>query len=965
MSEITLVSPLLDGMKLLEQFSQRGGTDCYYLEQIETGEPFVLKHISIPESEVKTQALILTGAVADEAAANEYYESLAEDLRSELIRLQSFREHGGVAAWTDFQIEPREGVGFDVYLLMPKKTSLRSHLQDKAMTQLSALNLGIDLCDALGTLRESGYTYQNLKPENVFLDAKGHFTIGDLGLMPLKDLQYSAVPDSYVNLFSAPELSRLIPEPDKSSDVYALGMLLFYIFNGNHLPFEDEKTSPERAAAKRQEARALPTPVYADYELAEIISVACSLEPKERYGTPAELKQALTLYMQRNEVSDQLLVPPLAEEAPEEPEPEQDEGPPEPQEPAPELPEDETPEEPAEPPEAEPEPEAPDEEPEPEAEAEPEAEPEPEATEEPEEPEESEPSEEEPEPSEEEPEPSEEEPPAEAEPESIDDILASVNDVLGEEEAPLDAPDLEANEEAVREAEPVKRKKRVWIPLLITLLVLALLGAAVYYFYTNWYLVTMEKVEVVDRTADSITVAYQLSSPDPDLSWDCIDTYGNSYSSTTGTDQVVFRDLEPGTQYTIHFYPGKLHKLLGETTVSAATAALTQVVSMSAAQGPDKTTAEIALVVSGPEPAQWMLTYSSTGSDSGSLFFSGHSAEVVGLKLNETYTFELKAADEVYLGGETSCTLIMAPDVEVADFHVSAATDDSLTVIWESLADAPRSWTVRCVGNGYDETQEVTDCSATFRGIRLMESYTFTLSTPYSAAPLSITLPANAKIITALNAEALDAGSVQVDWTCTDPQPENGWVVRYQVGAISGSVSVPEENSVVLTGLPANSEIAVTLEPSGGDNVIGVRAFTAQTPVAPDFGSHEFQIDDSSLSLYPLPDKEDWTYDDLGDSAEAFDPDTEAALVLQGPEEFNLRDTEETAITLVIRDETGGVNACRTVSSTWNDIWRDGRYLTSIKLPAAPGKYQVELYFDSQFVNRRVITVNGDAADNG
>ena len=239
MSEITLVSPLLDGMKLLEQFSDRGGTDCYYLEQIETGEPFVLKHISIPESEVKTQALILTGAVADEAAANEYYESLAEDLRSELIRLQSFREHGGVSAWTDFQIEPREGVGFDVYLLMPKKTSLTSHLQDKAMTHLSALNLGIDLCDALATLREAGYTYQNLKPENVFLDAKGHFTIGDLGLMPLKDLQYSAVPENYVNLFSAPELSRLIPEPDKSSDVYSLGMLLFYIFNGNHLPFAD------------------------------------------------------------------------------------------------------------------------------------------------------------------------------------------------------------------------------------------------------------------------------------------------------------------------------------------------------------------------------------------------------------------------------------------------------------------------------------------------------------------------------------------------------------------------------------------------------------------------------------------------------------------------------------------------------------------------------------------------------
>ena len=167
MSEIPHISPLLDGMKLLEQFSDRGRSECCYLEKEETGEQFVLKHISIPESEVKTQALILTGAVADEAAANAYYETLSEELRSELDRLQSLREHGGIAAWTDYQIEPKEGVGFDVYMLMPRRTSLRAHLQDKAMTHLQALNLGIDLCDALSALHESGCTYQNLKPENI------------------------------------------------------------------------------------------------------------------------------------------------------------------------------------------------------------------------------------------------------------------------------------------------------------------------------------------------------------------------------------------------------------------------------------------------------------------------------------------------------------------------------------------------------------------------------------------------------------------------------------------------------------------------------------------------------------------------------------------------------------------------------------------------------------------------------
>ena len=936
MSEIPHISPLLDGMKLLEQFSDRGRSECCYLEKEETGEQFVLKHISIPESEVKTQALILTGAVADEAAANAYYETLSEELRSELDRLQSLREHGGIAAWTDYQIEPKEGVGFDVYMLMPRRTSLRAHLQDKAMTHLQALNLGIDLCDALGALHESGCTYQNLKPENIFIDSNGHFTIGDLGLMPLEDLQYSAVPEHYLNAFSAPELSRLIPEPDKTSDIYALGMLLYYIFNGNHLPFEDEKTPPEAAAAKRQEADALPAPVYADYELAEIISMACSQDPADRYDSPGAFRQALTLYMQRNEVSDQLLVPPLTVDEPKE-EAQTPENEPEPPEEVPAEPEETLPEEPVLPEEPEAEP----------------AEPETES-----------------EPAEESPEPDALIPEAEAleeaaeetptEPESIDELLASVNDVLNEEEPEPEAPDLEANEEALKDEPQKKKKKRVWIPILIGLLVLALLGAAFAYFYSNWYLVTMEKLEVLDRSADSITVGYALNSPDPDLSWDCIDTYGNSYEGAAGEDQVVFRGLEPGTQYTVRFFPGKLHKLLGETSISAATAAMTQIVSMTVSQGPDKTTAEIALVVSGPEPEQWTLTYSSSGSESGSLVFSGHTAEVPGLKLNDTYTFELKAAEDVYLDGETSCTLTIAPDVKVEDFRVSAATSDSLTVSWESVGDTPSGWTVQCTGSGYDETQEVTNCSATFKGLRLKESYSFKLTAPFSTANYTITLPANAMLITSMNAEALDAGSVRVDWTCTEALPEQGWVVRYQVGGNSGSVDAPEENTAIVTGLPANTEITFTVAPANGSSVIGVCSCTVLTPAAANFGSHEFQIDDSSLSMYARPDDEDWGFDDLDDAREGFEPGENAVVVLQAPERFAAYDRDETLITLVIRDQTGGVTAFRTVSSTWNDIWRDGRYLTDLKIPDAPGKYQLELYFDSQFVNQKVFTVNGD-----
>ena len=1036
MSEIKKISPLLDGVELGEQFSVRGQAECYNCVRTETGEQLVLKHFSIPESETKIQALILTGAVADEKAANEYYRGLAEELCAELELLKNLPESGGVCAWNDYQIEPREGVGFDVYALMPRKDSLKGYLQDNAITQLQALNLGLDLCDAMGGLNDAGYAYLDLKPENVFVDSRKRFTLGDLGLMQLDGLAYAAVPEERINEFSAPELCRLIPEPAPNSDQYSLGLLLFYIFNGNRMPFEDKKINPQQVRQKRLESQILPSPQYADYELAEIISKACSLDPKDRYASFADLKQELTLYMRRNEVSDQLLVPPLPEESEPEEEPAA-----EPAEAVEEKPAAESTEAVEEEPAAEPAEaveEKPVAEPAESVEEEPAAEPaeaveeelvaepaeavEEEPVTEPAEAVEEEPAAEPTEAVEEEPvaEPAEaveEEPaaePAEAveetpaeepektlepdaleepesadspeqallnainlsglseteeaadeAPQSIEELLASVNHVLSEEESEPDvqAPDLEANEAAVNEAEPKKRKKKKWIPLLIGLLVLALLGAALVYFYSDWYLVKMDGLEVTDRTADSITVAYNLSTPDPGLSWDCIDTYGNTYEGTGGENRVQFRDLEPGTQYTIRFFPGKLHKLTGTTTTSAATATATQIVSMTAVQAAVNTTAEITLVVSGPEPDQWLLTYSSAGSDSGSVTFSGHSVEVSGLQLHDTYTFELTSPEDVYLSGQTSCEMTVAPDVQAKDLQVSYATNDSLTVTWQSLADAPLSWSARCVGEGYDQTLEVAECDATFQGVRLDTAYTFTVSADGLDVPLSVSLPANARIVTDFSVEPTETGSIQVKWTSTDPQPEGGWVVRYSIGGdpeLGGTVGATEENTVVLKGMPANAEIVVSLEPKDGQNIIGVKTLTTETLEAEEFSGHEFSAGDSNLKLYAKPAAEEWTYDDLGDSSEEFDPGAESVVVLFAPEEYRSDDEDDTTITLAVRGENGKLVQFRAQEGVWKELFTDGRYLTTFKLTQIPGSYQLELYFDGKLVSQRVFNVAGE-----
>lgn len=87
--------------------------------------------------------------------------------------------------------------------------------------------------------------------------------------------------------YSAPEFSDLLNHLNLTADIYSIGMILYRIFNGNHGPFVDEQTSPAAAEKMRLSGAPLPAPLYADYELAEIILKACAFRPEERYDSPA------------------------------------------------------------------------------------------------------------------------------------------------------------------------------------------------------------------------------------------------------------------------------------------------------------------------------------------------------------------------------------------------------------------------------------------------------------------------------------------------------------------------------------------------------------------------------------------------------------------------------------------------------------------------------------------------------
>ena len=312
MSDPKLVSPMLDGFMMGDPISDHDGVRCCPAMRENSDDKYIVKIISVPASQKQLDALLFTGAYRDSAAAAEYFKELADETVKEVRLLQQLSKLEGFLPYESWQVVPMEGeeVGYDVYLLGTYKRSLEKHLRRNPMTHLGAVNLGIDLCSALSLCRRAGFIYTDLKPGNIYITGQQEYRIGDIGFAKLGAMKYTSIPGKYISRYTPPELHDPLATLNPTVDTYAVGMILYQIYNHGELPFQTKAP-----------LKYLPTPFNADYELAEIIQKAIDPNPRKRFQTPIEMGQALVSYMQRNTVNDTPIVPPLVGTVKEEPAP--------------------------------------------------------------------------------------------------------------------------------------------------------------------------------------------------------------------------------------------------------------------------------------------------------------------------------------------------------------------------------------------------------------------------------------------------------------------------------------------------------------------------------------------------------------------------------------------------------------------------------------------------------------------
>lgn len=940
MSEHKPVSPLLDGFVVGNPMSSRNGVRCCPAMKENSTEKYIVKIISVPASQVQLEALLLTGAYKDPAQATDYFREVAEGIVKEAEFLNTVAKLEGFLPYEGWQIVPMEDgkLGYEVYLLSTYKRSLLRYMSKHPITHLEAVNLGLDLCTALAISRRAGQLYVDLKPSNVFLSKGKEFRIGDLGFVPMDSLAYTSMPGKYRSPYAPPEAQDDMKTLSETADTYAVGMILYQIYNEGALPQTPLEPSDP-----------FPCPSNADYEISSIIMKAVDPDPAKRWATPIEMGQALVGYMQRNTVNNVPITPPsgiivtdppVGATAEENAEPAPSEA---------EIPSAaEEANAPAEPESISPEPEA--------EITEPEAEPQDI-------------------PNDAEPDILSEEYPSEF-PEETEDDLDDLDFSIAFEDTPPAQPKAEEpkktpqdhGQELLKKQRSRQQKKSIrrMLSALITLSILILIGFGVFWFYQTQYLKTIDDL-TISGTQNQLTVTVDTKMKESLLQVTCTDTYGNNVTQAVVNGQSTFTDLLPDSLYHIEVTVTGFHALKGKTAEIFTTDALTNITTISAVTGPEDGSVMLNFTVDGPEPEEWVVTCSAEGESDIIQNFTGHTVTVKGLTVGKQYSIQLGGANGEQILGESTVTFTATQLILAKNLTIVSCENGIMIVRWEAPeGTAVERWGVRCYNDqGHEEVLEIAGTEFAFTGIDPAVAYTVEVTASGMTEPSRVSMSANPLTITDLTVDSDTPGQLMVDWTYTGAAPENGWLVLYSLDGFDDQQSVvkcAEPKATIEERIPG-AKYRFVIQTADSSTVFNdIHTYTC--PNAEVFTNEGMSADSITSLLLKTPAEEGWTSESIGDDVytDTFQSGDPISIVLKSGDNFHLPEMS-ISILYVIRNAEGKVLSDHISQETadWKQLWYDGDYHNcELDLPSVPkeaGSYSVSIYFNNKAVTIANFTI--------
>jgi serine/threonine-protein kinase len=191
---------------------------------------------------------------------------------------------------------------------VPGGQTLRQLLvRDGPFEPARAADLARQIVLALGAAHDSGLVHRDIKPANVLMTPEGKAKLADFGLVRrVEDLAQGCAPLAGTPSFMAPELFQGTPA-SPGSDMYALGVLLYYAITGQ-LPFAADTVGElihlhqlQPIPDIRQQVSSVPDGVV------EVLERCLAKSPGDRFESARALAAALGRAIHRRPDTESLV----------------------------------------------------------------------------------------------------------------------------------------------------------------------------------------------------------------------------------------------------------------------------------------------------------------------------------------------------------------------------------------------------------------------------------------------------------------------------------------------------------------------------------------------------------------------------------------------------------------------------------------------------------------------------------
>lgn len=259
--------PLLPGLEVLEFLGAGGMGAVYKARQTRLDRPVALKLLAAP---------------------SDHHEEFALRFERE-ARLLARLNHPHIVTVHDFgTVERSDAPGGRFHYLVMEYVDgedLASRLRRGPVPPTEALDIAMQVCEALAYAHEEGVTHRDIKPANLLIDRRGIVKVADFGLAKLVRGDASLAADLTLSgttlgtpPYMAPEQWEADGTIDHRADLYALGVICHEMLTGER-PLGRSASTTRRSRAVRR------------FDL--VVDRALQRDPTRRFTSALEMKAEL------------------------------------------------------------------------------------------------------------------------------------------------------------------------------------------------------------------------------------------------------------------------------------------------------------------------------------------------------------------------------------------------------------------------------------------------------------------------------------------------------------------------------------------------------------------------------------------------------------------------------------------------------------------------------------------------